>query len=321
MKLYRVLAVFLAVVAFCAVSCKKDEEVEEKPALDGTLYLSRRLPVYTHPGDTFHIRPYGVKVPSTGAAPGYFYYLSNDSSKRDTSDNWIVRIPDTLCSVTMYAYAFAEGYAVKSITTSTVIVSDAQDGTGSITGFSILPDDPYETAADGYRYYYTDIAGVKWMRRNLGDGPLGRGHRDSDAASHVFGRYYTWNEALEACPEDWTLPSLEDWDNMLSVYPAAANLMGDFKYNGNKMWEYWPAVEIDDASRLDVIPAGYATVSDGVYTYSGMNNYATFWTSDEDGSDPALAVVRYIYEDRNEIYSAAMSKDCFAASVRCIKKQ
>ena len=41
---------------------------------------------------------------------------------------------------------------------------------------------------------------------------------DSDKNGKKYGRLYTWDAALKACPEGWHLPSDEEWKNMIRCY-------------------------------------------------------------------------------------------------------
>lgn len=92
--------------------------------------------------------------------------------------------------------------------------------------------------------------------------------------------------------------------------------MVDATFNGSKMWEFWPAVKINNATRFSAIPVGYM-VEDGHSTsFKGMNNYAMFWTSDNSGD---MAVARYIYVDKPVLYEGEFGKGSMRASVRCVR--
>lgn len=62
--------------------------------------------------------------------------------------------------------------------------------------------------------------GKRWMAQNL-NFDIGEGcwFYDNDVKNgEKFGRLYTWEAALKACPEGWHLPSDEEWKNLISFY-------------------------------------------------------------------------------------------------------
>ena len=161
----------------------------------------------------------------------------------------------------------------------------------------------------GRDYYVTSTGGREWIRQNLsyikydaaGNPEFGFPFASSPAMQNVFGAYYTWSEAVKACPDGWHLPTGEEWAAMLVANGApsglkpledspsgAGNLMVKACFNGEVMWDY----------------------------YQGYANYAAFWTADEfDG----LGVYRYIYKENDSVYVGTADKSGFAASVRCVR--
>ena len=94
-------------------------------------------------------------------------------------------------------------------------------------------------------------------------------------------------------------------------------MMVNASFNGNRMWEFWPEVKITNSSRFSAIPAGYAVVEGDQSTFKGFDNYAFFWTSDTVSAD--MAVARYIYVDKPEVYAGEFGKNSIRATVRCVK--
>ena len=162
------------------------------------------------------------------------------------------------------------------------------------------------------------------MQNNLSYQESGVSYGYCSAVDPIFGKLYTWNEAIKACPDGWHLPSDADFVALTgteagrgeTIYGAAGSLMADAYLLGNKMWTYWPDVKITNKSKFSALPIGYAIDREDSQHYVGINDYAVFWTSDEDGES---AFYRYIYEDKDNLYSSKGSKDYFRASVRCVK--
>ena len=92
--------------------------------------------------------------------------------------------------------------------------------------------------------------------------------------------------------------------------------MGNAYFNGNLMWEYWPAVgEITNASGLSMIPAGYYSNSQ----FNGLNEYATFWTADAVEDEEGMAYYRYVICDQPEFLLGKGDIKTYGANVRCVR--
>lgn len=359
MDLRKIKLVILA-AAFCAavLSCKKDDKDTILPSLDGDIAF--KYPEFVKTLETITFKPEGVSHPE-GKGYGYYWKVTPVMEKSDTTryengldtsedggkesdGSFTYTFPDSLGTYTVSCYAFASDYT--GISNFAYITTVKSGPEGSIAGIEYLSTDPYITV-DGARIYYVNIGGTDWMRNNLYTADKGCPFRRSKVTGDIFGNYYSYEEALNACPQGWTLPSDEDWTNLCREIGAAdaaagadipgvgAALMGDATFNTTRMWEYWPEVgEITNSSKMGIIPAGYANLSvkdsnpaehpylDLTYpeaSFSGLYEYATFWTSDL-SSDGKLARYRYIYAKDPSLKVGYADKKAFGASVRCIRK-
>ncbi len=332
MKFLRYFAIAaLAVSAMAAVSCKKDkEDTETKEYLNGT--LSIEVPAYLMKGDVVHVVPTGVyKEDEADTLLACSWYnpltrvtdtlrLEDDPASKSKEFDFVVDV-DTLGTYTLQAYVWADGYYVKSASASFTIVNPVL-GTGSLKGYDFLSEaSVFTDSRDGASYYYDTVGGKDWMIQNLGWGGAGESYSGADAMDPIFGRYYTWDEAAAACPSGWHLPSNADFKALVASASvpedaAAGPMMVNATFNGARMWEFWPAVKITNATHFSAIPAGYMTVDGQTDNYKGLNNYAMFWTSDNSGE---LAVARYIYVDKPVLYEGEFGKGSIRASVRCVK--
>lgn len=337
MKFWRLIILSLLGFSLVFQSCKKDEE-ETKNYMTGTLKYV--FPEFVEPGysKSFCIDSLMLMSRDDGGPVGYYY--SDAKGKRDTlvngdgeilKKNFTISIHDTIATLNTTFSAFAkDDYYGSSRSVSFTIVKDGLDGDGSITNFKKNDaDQSFVDERDGKKYLYTEIDGVYWMRQNLAWEGAGKAFKDYDVMSDIFGRYYSWEEAQNACPEGWTLPSDEDWVSLGKIYGEsssvhkdikglAGDIMGDLHFNGTKMWEFWRDVKITDKAALSVMPAGYAVISDGDFDFQELYKYAALWTAD---SDEGNAGLRYIYHDKDIVYYGKVSKSDFAANVRCIRKK
>ena len=351
------LFILAGALIFGANSCKDDDEVTVSPSLDG--YLSFTVPAYVKPGTKITMTPKGVSHPDDKGV-GYYWKVAPTMTKYDTTrfENGLDKnglpsdgsfthtFSDTLQTYTVYGYAYADGYSASSNSAYCTVVSGGLEE--SITNLDISGSS--EEDIDGKTYYYTSIGGNDWMITNIGDEKSGAPYLNCTAMSDVFGRFYSFEEALTICPDGWTLPTDEDWvalakaagaDASAKAYTnisgVAAALMGDAYFNDYKMWEYWPAVgDITNKTHISIIPAGYAMlgiknqtpkadpyIEDTYPTiiFKGCLKYAAIWTADAVADEEGMAYYRYLIGDQPNLMIGKADKTTFGASVRCIRKK
>lgn len=336
MKFWKISSCVLLVAALLLQSCKK-EETTTKSYLDGSLSVT--FPTYVTEGfeKTFDIDTMMTVSRGDGGPLGYYFKDSatGESDTLVTSDGTVVThlytltVPDTLANLTLTFGAFAASDYYSSSTSKTyTVVKAGLEGDGSITNFSINAEDRrFVDDRDGKSYYYTNVDGTDWMRQNLAWAGAGGSYAGCEAMDDVFGRFYTWEDAVNACPEGWRLPTDGDWvalgkkfgssaPERADIYGLAGDLMEDLYFNGTRMWEFWRNVQVTNAGRLSVMPVGYATVEDGVYDFGSVYDYAAFWTGDATDDEAAY---RYIFEDQDIVYYGLSSKTDLALSVRCVR--
>ena len=332
MKLRNILIPGLTMVLLILPSCHhKSSDSSSYSYLSGSLSYS--IPTYIFPGDEFILTPSGVTNPTAGTL-GYYWYSSwdtaRDTTKTETGSgdgSWDVIVPEEIGSYTITGVAYATGYYTSS-TTKTIYVVDptvnvSLTGAGYQTDSTTLVD-----TRDGGTYYLASTDGSTWTQNNLYYTNSGASYENSPAIDAIYGRLYTWTEAMEACPDGWHLPSDAEFAALAGAYVegssfkagetfygAAGVLMADAYFLGSKMWTFWPEVKINNNSKFSAIPVGYAIDQEGSLRFQGNNSYAVFWTSDEDEDGD----YRYIYVDKNNVYMAMGDKDSFRASVRCVK--
>ena len=351
-----------ALAIFAAAACKKDDEDEEVlPSLSGQLRFEAES--YISKGAKLTMTPSGVTHPE-GKGLGYYWSVSpltekNDTTKFETdapsvTGTFSYEFPDSLGTFKVTCSAFASGYystsSSKYVTTVDPEESLIDMELGYEGEYGSMTDD-----RDGRTYRTVQAGNLEWFAENLAyagteDEPCGLPYYNAEAMSDVFGRYYTWNEAMEACPDGWHLPSEEDWldlgnalkdgeaelaaFNIMEGIPGKMMVEASFNSEENQMWEYWPDVKITNESGLAVIPCGFANISYDekgrrVGTFdSDYYLFAAFWSSDEynaqtDAIEPSgedgEAFYRYIYWNAPVLQINYASKDSFATTVRCVR--
>ena len=320
--------IIFAVLLFSAViGCKKDEDTTTTPTLDGYLYISGKLPEYVTGGHTVTLKPQGLSHPK-GKEITYSWSVSPSAPTSRTTEEFTFTFSDTLQTCTIYCTASADGYASSSAIKYTTVVRGGKDG--SIQGLDYSAARCFSTS-DTTTYYYATIGNQTWMLNNVAEGPSGKSYSDAEAMSNVFGRYYSYPEAIAICESlsnksemKWKLPSLEDWKELeayIKEQPdygksVVAALMGDARFNKKTMWEYWPAVgDITNATGFSAMPVGYANTQTS--HFDGKDEFAVFWTATTaDRANEATTI--YIICNQPELYIGHLDRDSFGASVRCI---
>lgn len=308
------LSVYLAAALcfFAAVSCKDDEE-ETTYSLSG--FQIEGVVAYIAAGESQQIKPdFSSLRTSASEMPekiGIYYQVN--TAKRDTLSTDIKENPvqsfsykaDTLGSYTITCYAFdATGSQYSSSASAAFRAIDPRKALIGISG----------TAPVGEKYIEKTIGGQTWMAQNLYETPAGLPYESCEVLNTVFGRFYTYEEALTACPDGWHLPTQAEWD---ALGTDSGALMADAMFLDSQLWTYSKEVSITNTLGFNAIPAGYIDRSYMVNINSGSKEYAMFWTAD--AKDASLAHYRYIFGTNPTVQKGEGSRTSLALSVRCVK--
>lgn len=353
----------ILIASILIIGCKKNTTEEVIPTIPGNLTF--QAAEFANPGTILRITPKGMKDGEDYKVT-YYWKVNPDMKKSDTTrfsngldkngnpsdGTFEYQLKDSLGTVSIYCYAAAENYSNSSYYTYTTIVKPGVGG--SITNNDIQESDPKVE-----NKYYTKVIGNKtWFRNNLHESSkdskgIGTPFRNAAAMSDIFGRFYTYEEALTACPAGWRLPTEEDWLDLakylgadantqkysdIKINGIAAKLMADASFNSNSLWTYWPQVgSITNESELSFLPCGYANMgarsenSEIKYgkeqyypesVFDGIYEYAVFWTADavaaqENGRPQAY--YRYVYGKESALKIGVADQKFFGANVRCVK--
>lgn len=157
---------------------------------------------------------------------------------------------------------------------------------------------------------------LTWMAENLKyktDGS--RCLLDKKANCKKYGRLYTWNDAMKACPAGWRVPDFRDW-----LY-----LFVDAGWDGKKEGPKREIPEIGkklkskngwkqngtDNLQFAALPGGVAVVKKNVF----IEGAAAFWSSTD---FPEGAALSYELRGDDDVHIMYEGKEDFL-SVRCVK--
>lgn len=174
------------------------------------------------------------------------------------------------------------------------------------------------------RTYKTITIGSQiWMAENLnyqGYEVKGACYNNIEENCEKYGRLYTWEEAMKACPTGWHLPSSNDFEFLfvhVNKYSAGKHLKSSTGWNPYQVnaTEYADG-NGDDLYGFNLLPAGIYSGYDP-QQYRGEGEISYLWTAHGDNETAALIMFGFNsdYFDRASVPNEEM------ASVRCVSDE
>lgn len=168
--------------------------------------------------------------------------------------------------------------------------------------------DRFIDSRDGKEYKIVQIGTQWWMAENLNfNSP-----KSWCIECETFGRLYNFEEALNACPEGWHLPSDLEWTILVTTQGGLTSAGGKLKETGITHWKK-PNKFASNESGFSAIPHGYRSIN-GIVNFE--NKIGFWWTSTENAELNSWSF-RIDY-DKNSVTRQISNKDV-GISVRCIK--
>jgi uncharacterized protein (TIGR02145 family) len=164
----------------------------------------------------------------------------------------------------------------------------------------------FTDSRDGRHYPTVRIGNVTWMAENLNFTTSGSWCYDNDTYNcTAYGRLYTWQTAMTACPPGWRLPDNADWENL--VRAAGGSIAGQ-KLKSTVGWS-------NNGNGTDEF--GFSALPGGNRDFRGSFNLIDtggyWWSASEDGARSAMGW------DLNEVRVGGVNRD-FGFSVRCVRR-
>ncbi|MBO4341062.1 MAG: hypothetical protein J5835_06510 [Bacteroidales bacterium] len=312
----RKLSIFIAAAALlvAAFSCKEDDETTTKPSLTGL---------------TMTVAPSYVAV---GEVLSFTVSVSNITATDETVDTGVIGVKwhlnsedylilaDDITGIETLSFTYCpQETGSYSISCSAYTSNDSCYSTAVSTAFRVIDPDASISGLAGSpagegKYREVTIGSLTWMAENLHMTQLGLPYNGCEVMNKVYGRYYTYQEALVACPEGWHLPTAAEWDSLGS---DAGALMADATFLDVPFWKYNKEVSITNSTGFNALSVGYMDKTQPEGKVSGEKEYAAFWTVDNDGS--SLAQYRYLFVTNSVVQKGMGDMTSLALSVRCVK--
>jgi len=197
-----------------------------------------------------------------------------------------------------------------SSSSSAFSFTDENGETSSVT----ISSGTMKDSRDGQTYRTITVDGITWMAQNLNFKTDSSACYDSLPENcSKYGRLYNWNDAKTACPEDWHLSDLSDWDSLINIverkYPDSVG----WALKSTHGWEYdGENYNGKDIFGFNGLPAGYGYRS---FSMEGVRAY--FWIMEKFGYHEASSIYLQEIDDiyRGFDYVTNMY------SVRCVKDE
>lgn len=322
-------------VALCFTSCSKDDEEETSSSLTLEGSLDYYLPIYAYFGDTLTLEATGI---ITEGATYSWNFNGLDSIYLSKGGNVIkLVVPDSIAvfEITVTADCGDDYYSTSMLKAVTSIGPKSLAGVKSSEKYIV-------DERDNQKYDIVEIGNLEWFAENLNWAGAGAGYGKTEAATTVFGRLYTWQDAtggLSAsglgqgvqgvCPDGWSIPTNEDWMDLAMALNGgeevefkdnwkgiAGKLMAQATFNDNAVWPYCPTFAPTNDYGWNALASGSCTNNYSIF--SNLLAYGLWWSSTE--RDSNTAYYRYIYYDFPDLSVNFSSKDNgFGVAVRCVR--
>ena len=157
--------------------------------------------------------------------------------------------------------------------------------------------------------------GREWMAENLnytassgvtanGVGSWCYGNNDSNC--NTYGRLYTWDAAMSACPSGWRLPTRQEWTDLVTA-------AGGWSVAGRALKARSPTWDGDNTSGFSALPGGFRR-DDG--SFVGLGDWG-YWRSAAE-NDAGRTCHVFMYTDNRSV-SEGWNDKSFGLSVRCVR--
>ncbi|MBU2612815.1 MAG: hypothetical protein KKB62_03785 [Nanoarchaeota archaeon] len=155
--------------------------------------------------------------------------------------------------------------------------------TGSGGQFSTFTD-----PRDGRTYQTVKIGDQWWFAENLDYNVSGSVYYNNDPTYSEYGRLYSWEDAMNACPPGWHLPSKNEWTTMINFIGGYDVAGGKLKETGTIHWNY-PNIGATNEYGFSAYGGGYFFSQSGNGNFYKIKEKCCFWTSSLVYGDPNSA--------------------------------
>ncbi|WP_375325990.1 FISUMP domain-containing protein [Flagellimonas sp. GZD32] len=186
----------------------------------------------------------------------------------------------------------------------TVTIKDANECTAT---FNVLAEElsVYLDPRDDKSYRVVKIGNQIWLAENLNYQGGGIGFscpNNDDANCATHGALYNWDEAQQAAPQGWHVPTIAEWDALLNTYGGSIVAGDDLKVGGG--------------SGFDAQFSGYVQTPPDYPNVIDFNLRGFFWSEEFNQLNSRLYIID---GGQNITIDGGVEKINFRCSVRLVK--
>jgi uncharacterized protein (TIGR02145 family) len=177
--------------------------------------------------------------------------------------------------------------------------------------YAVKPSNSYKDPRDKQKYRTIKVGDRIWFADNLNykmDGSFC--YKEDESNCQAYGRLYTWDAAIKACPVGYHLPTHGDFESLWQAagadFNAAYLLKAEYGWSGE--------TNGNDTLKFSAMPAGNRFDDE---TYGNLSKFAFFWSS-EASTEKQNARVWYM-TSKSMAFSFMNKPKIFGFSVRCVQ--
>lgn len=221
-----------------------------------------------------------------------------------------------------YNYNWTTDNEILGYHTLKAISFDNEGDSSAVEISVILVDAPgtFTDLRDGQIYSIVEIGSQTWFAENLNfDTPNSVWYDNDYEYGALYGRLYSWDDALSACPTSWHLPSDEEWKTLEMYLGMSQSEANQVDYRGTdegsklKNINGWIPYSGTNSSGFKGLPGGLG-ISDTQFLHRGT--IGSWWVANEYSDE--LAWGRMMSGDLDKVWRG-YGNNSYAYSVRCIK--
>ncbi len=173
---------------------------------------------------------------------------------------------------------------------------------------SILTD-----SRDGKIYNIIKIGNQWWMAENLNYEIDNSWYYGNDPHNgDIYGRLYNWEAACNSCPDEWHLPSLDEWSDLVNYLGGKDISGGKVKEAGTLHWNF-PNTGATNESGFTALPGGMGHE----ILFRSLGEIAHFWSNKYDNTYSYYVQLNYNSASLYVPMGYTIKEHGF--SVRCVK--
>lgn len=184
-------------------------------------------------------------------------------------------------------------------------------------------DKVLEDTRDDTQYEIIKIQNLWWMNENLNYSmPDAFCYNNEHTNCETYGKLYTFDDAMEACPTGWRLPSEKEFEKLMR-FIEGDNWEGHREFYISGTWEDW--AKGNNKAGLKISPSGLKHKR----KFKTLGDSANFWVHQPDKVREASHIHIYLFGKKepqrlisfwhnHEIQNPIKKKRLF--SVRCVRE-